>query len=89
MAPVSLETEAGGLQIKGPSELQNEFKDSLINLLWPCLKKGAGELAQQLKIPDALTEDPGSHSGTHKVACNHPTTPILGDLMSSSDFQGH
>jgi hypothetical protein len=40
--------------------------------LWKCQipKQGAGEMAQWLRAPAALPEDPGSIPSTHKAAYN-------------------
>lgn len=43
------------------------------------------EVAQQLRILSALTEDPGSVPNTHMAARTHLDFQFQGDLMSSSD----
>lgn len=51
---------------------------------------GAGEMFQQLRAPITLEEDLGLFPRIHIVVHNHPyITPVLGDLIFSSDHHGH
>lgn len=50
---------------------------------------GAGEMVQQLRTLSARAQDQSPVPSTYIMWLQLPVTPALGELMSTSDNQGH